>query len=260
MHIQTSINVLEKDFHILGYANDPYMHQLETIGQSLSPIFELLQQRLKINSVIFDIGANVGISSFGFSSIVKSGKVYSFEPSSKLFGCLTHNLKINNLDNVIPINAAISDYCGVLDFHTSDYGAGSHVVTLDHSLDKNILALASVPCMTVDDFVAKNDIDRVDFIKIDIVGHEPKALQGAKNTINHLKPFLIIEFNSWCLSGLNNYHAYSFLISLLDDFEVFRIDGCNLQLLSKSNALEFLHLNFTQRGFVDDLLLVPKAS
>ena len=46
--------------------------------------------------------------------------------------------------------------------------------------------------LSIDDFVERNGIEKVDFIKMDIEGSEPRALRGAERTIRRFKPTLAI--------------------------------------------------------------------
>ena len=49
-----------------------------------------------------------------------------------------------------------------------------------------------MPTSTIDDIVARNDVPRLDFIKMDIEGSEPAALEGARETILRFRPKLAI--------------------------------------------------------------------
>jgi len=49
-----------------------------------------------------------------------------------------------------------------------------------------------VKVTTVDKFVEANKLPRVDFIKMDVEGHELKVLAGAKETIKTFKPSLAL--------------------------------------------------------------------
>jgi len=62
----------------------------------------------------------------------------------------------------------------------------------------------SVKVTTIDKFVEANELPRVDFIKMDVEGHELKVLEGADETIKTFKPSL----------ALSAYHRGDDLIKL----------------------------------------------
>jgi len=51
----------------------------------------------------------------------------------------------------------------------------------------------SVKVTTIDKFVEANKLPRVDFIKMDVEGHELKVLKGAHETIQAFKPSLAVS-------------------------------------------------------------------
>jgi FkbM family methyltransferase len=96
-------------------------------------------------------------------------------------------------------NLAISDYNGHIDLLTPkpeldsagneyEWQKGiSHVVSDNHkgsfllndpSNDKIRGDIVRVPCMTLTDFVESSSIDRIDFMKIDVEGHEVNVMEG----------------------------------------------------------------------------------
>ena len=56
-----------------------------------------------------------------------------------------------------------------------------------------------VSVTTVDEAVSALELDRVDFIKIDVEGGELGVLQGASNTLLRDCPLLVFEVNVFCL-------------------------------------------------------------
>ena len=48
----------------------------------------------------------------------------------------------------------------------------------------------------MDDFIRSNDIKHVDFIKIDVEGHEYSVLMGSLETIKQFKPIIFCEITS----------------------------------------------------------------
>jgi methyltransferase FkbM-like protein len=78
--------------------------------------------------------------------------------------------------------------------------------------------------MTLDSWVERENLPRLDFIKIDIEGHEDRFIEGAKITLKKFRPYILGEFseNHMAFKGVDvdefyqkfsrefNYAAYSF--------------------------------------------------
>jgi len=149
----------------------------------------------KLGDVVFDIGAYVGDTALWFSKAVgPQGKVYAFEPEPSNFNKLKANLERNKVTNVIPLQLAVSETEGEMQVSSA---AGSSVITQAGTG-------LSVKVTTIDKFVEANKLPRVDFIKMDVEGHELKVLEGAHETIQAFKPSL----------ALSAYHRGDDLIEL----------------------------------------------
>jgi len=149
----------------------------------------------KLGDIVFDIGAYVGDTALWFSKAVgPQGKGFAFEPEPRNFEKLKANLERNKAINVIPLQLALSENDGEMQVTSS---AGSSVVTQTGMG-------TSVKVITIDEFVEANKLPRVDFIKMDVEGHELKVLKGAHETIKTFKP---------CLA-LSAYHRGDDLIEL----------------------------------------------
>ena len=75
---------------------------------------EYCEKYIKEDSCILDIGANIGIYSFHYARIAKKGLVIAFEPGFQAFQLLTRNVQA--FSNVIPLNVAVSNKTGTVDF------------------------------------------------------------------------------------------------------------------------------------------------
>lgn len=138
----------------------------------------------KLGDIVFDIGAYVGDTALWFSKAVgPQGKVYAFEPEPSNFAKLKANLERNKVTNVIPLQLALSENEGEMRVSS---GAGSSVIT-QAGTGK------SVKVTTIDNFLEVNKLPRVDFIKMDVEGHELKVLKGAHETIGAFKPSLALS-------------------------------------------------------------------
>jgi hypothetical protein len=54
----------------------------------------------------------------------------------------------------------------------------------------------SIPCITIDHYAAQQNVERVDYIKIDIEGAELPAIRGGLETLRRFKPIVQCELVS----------------------------------------------------------------
>lgn len=139
--------------------------------------------------IFYDIGANTGWYSMLAASLSSESSVYSFEPLFEHAKCLHESRKLNQFENRISLyEIALSDSTGKLPILLA--GSGS-------SLEKDFLSTdqgsRTVYVKTLDSFVKETNAPLPHFIKMDIEGHEYKALQGAKGTILKSSPVLFVE-------------------------------------------------------------------
>ena len=152
--------------------------------------FELFTYRfflanIKPGCVFIDAGANIGFYSL-MSSVMsgENGRTHCFEPTNKFFSKLEKNIKLNKLSNLTLNKMALGECrcqvsikVGVQTASISSDGQGEIVeqVTLD------------------DYFDATNN--KLDFIKIDVDGHELQILSGARKTITAFRPLICVEIS-----------------------------------------------------------------
>jgi len=149
----------------------------------------------KLGDIVFDIGAYVGDTALWFSKAVgPQGKVYAFEPEPHNFAKLKANLERNNVTNVVPLQLALSENEG--EMQVASGGISSTITQAGTGI--------SVKVTTIDKVVEPNKLPRVDFMKMDVEGHELKVLEGAHETIKTSKPSL----------ALSAYHHGEDLINL----------------------------------------------
>ena len=147
---------------------------------------------IKINKgdVVFDIGAAEGL--FSLHALKKdASKVFLFEPFSlleiglkKTFEHEIHNGKVNI------IMKGLLDYTGISKFKRDCFFVGSS--KFDDSGE------IFVDNISIDEFVFKEHLFNIDFIKMDIEDSEIKCVKGALNSIKKFKPKMSIAV----------YHSY----------------------------------------------------
>lgn len=131
--------------------------------------------KLKEGDIVFDLGGYHGLYSILASKKIGDlGKVYCFEPDPNNFEICKRNIENNNLKNIILINKAVSDHSGSNLFFKR--GHGSRIV--DSSFKTNTKgAMCKIESISLSDFIKKEDLKRIDFIKADIEGSEVELVK-----------------------------------------------------------------------------------
>lgn len=153
---------------------------------------DLMDLKLESGSVAIDLGGHYGVVSVYLSSLVGSeGRVITFEADQKNFEILKQNLEFNEVSNVEVLNLGVYDRTGTLEFHSGgSYTSSFHETSY---VEKNLKKydITQMQVVTLDERLT--DLDRLDFIKIDIEGSEVEAIRGGKNILGRFFPRLIIE-------------------------------------------------------------------
>lgn len=146
----------------------------------------------KAGDVVFDVGACFGDTAVHFAqSVGNEGHVYAFDPLPAHRKVIDYNVAQNRLARRITVEQlAVGD-------RSSDGALGESPLRMDsrtaHPGFSMCMAPEEFPTTTLDDFVRERNIDRVDFIKMDIEGYELPALMGAEEVIGQFRPNLAIS-------------------------------------------------------------------
>lgn len=149
---------------------------------------DLCRSFLKPDSIVVDIGANIGLHSVAFAAAVPHGSVISVEPSPATYLQLLRN--VAPLGNVMTLNCALSSNTGVTNFYVSTDSAYSGIK--DTGL-KNVSKLIRIPCYTGDQVISSLRVGRIDFLKIDVEGFETEVIRGLEEMIREFRPVIFCE-------------------------------------------------------------------
>ena len=130
--------------------------------------------------VVFDVGANVGQTTLAILDHFRSPHIHAFEPSPATFQRLKRAVGGHAGVTVVP--AALGDQEGLLPFNvTSDYSVNDSLLSPTW---QGQISIVEVPVETVDDYAARNGIQRIDLLKIDAQGYDLHVLRGARRMLN----------------------------------------------------------------------------
>jgi len=180
---------LIKKRHYLRLLRSPLLEE--------EPELRVVRYLVKPGDTVIDIGANVGVHSKILSELVgPNGHVYSIEPFPPTFDILCYNVRKLRLDNVEPINVAVSDSQAVVTMSLpyDSSGAETHyrasIVT--ELAEKGKTEATNVQATTIDSrFLSASGT--ISFIKCDVEGHEMACIKGASKFLARSQPAWLIE-------------------------------------------------------------------
>jgi FkbM family methyltransferase len=209
--------------------------------------FELLGKSCKPGAVIIDIGAHIGLFSVIAAQVTgKSGKVFAFEPAPSTFALLQKTVVINHEEQVIETHQkAVGKETGKITFFISDDKADNSNSLVKYKEDR-LLHGIDVAVTTIDNFVQEKNINRLDFIKIDVEGAEYDTLQGAVHTLKNLKPVCIVAIHPEPIAAKGD--------KLADIYDL--IAGCNYMITLDKK--EFSKADMLANTEMIDLHIYPK--
>lgn len=186
--------------------------EILNFGDYESEEIQMIQHFLKADSVILDIGANIGWYSLHLASKVPHGKVIAFEPIPKTFDYLKRNIALNNLKNIEIYNFGLSDKEEILDFYYDPKLTGATSLRNLHEDREKIKIKCEVKRM--DDVVPKLT-GKIDFIKCDVEGAEIFVIRGGIEIIKREKPVIFLEMlRKWAAKF--GYHPNDIILILTE--------------------------------------------
>lgn len=217
-----TLNFNNKQFNIYGDQGDSSVFTMLSRDGVYEPwIAKLFQSIILEDFFCFDIGANIGVLSVEMSQLATKGQVFSFEPFTKSFTYLCHNIKQNNISNVKIYNIALANFNGTSNIKSTDNfdGEAQLIFTQDLSTSINKIDLPDASnnitnVYKLDDWVKKNNVDRIDLLKVDIEGAEILFLEGASEVISRYKPDLVIELNPNALKSVSQANHRDLFLKL----------------------------------------------
>lgn len=171
----------------------------------------LFANTIKENSIVFDVGANVGFYTLLASSLVgPAGKVFAFEPVPRNCAYLKKHLRLNHIKNVTLFEVAVADSKGMTSFDASTDNS------MGHFSEQGKLQVNTV-CL--DDLVTEGRILAPDYIKIDVEGAEMMVLSGASAILGKYHPTLFLATHGEDI----HQQCCQFLVSL--GYQLVPLDG-----------------------------------
>jgi FkbM family methyltransferase len=159
---------------------------------------------LKVNYPYFkniiEVGANIGNHLLFYTTQMQVEQVSCFEPNTFIREILEKNIELNFLENTVKVFpvALGATQSGGLQTTTDIKNSGMNkVIVAPEGAEKH------VDILPLDYY----HFDKIDFIKIDVEGHELEVLKGAEKTILNNKPVVMVEIFGNHISAAMQYFS-----------------------------------------------------
>lgn len=162
---------------------------------------KLLKSILKPDDVFIDVGANVGVFTLMAAKRLVDGQIHAFEPFKTNLNRLRANLSLNQFRNVVVNATALSNISSNRDLFISAVNASGgirntglasfYVGKQEISHSKKV----SVSTITLDEYVQRSGLEKLDVIKIDVEGAEMDVLEGGLESLRKFRPIILMEVN-----------------------------------------------------------------
>jgi FkbM family methyltransferase len=178
--------------------------------------------------IVFDVGANVGEYAALVRRCIPETIVYAFEPSAEVYQELVKNVAPEG-DRVRPFNLGLSDEEKTVELYS--YTVDGNEVSLISSIDKRlptqvvqveVSATEHISVRTLDSFCEEHKVARIDFLKLDVEGHELAVLKGAQRMLN-AGAISIIQFEFGPANIYSRTYFYDFWTILSGAYDIYRV-------------------------------------
>ena len=190
-------------------------------------IVNLVKNEIKEGDVVLDIGAHIGYYTVLFAKLVgPKGKVISFEASPTNFEILKKNVSVNGYQNVILNNKAVSDKNGKLTLYITGETSTQNFLFKPEKTKETI----EIDTITLDEYF-RDFKEKINFMKIDIAGAEPRAFKEMNSILSNNDSLKIVQ--EWWPNGIrkHGFEPDSHLKLLTQmGYKIFEIDGANDKL------------------------------
>jgi len=152
-----------------------------------------VRRLLRPGMAAVDVGASFGIFSMAMANAVGAqGHVWAFEPTPGTAEFLQATLALNDARHVNLTLAAVSDQPGTVEFITGPNSELNAIARAGEAGD----GVLTVPSLTLDQAAAEHPWRDVDFVKLDVEGHELQVIAGGRSFFTTASPLVMFEIRA----------------------------------------------------------------
>lgn len=211
--------------------------------------YKFLNSYIKDNMTIVDAGAHDGTYAEYIFNLNPSVTIHCFEPTASAFAELKTRLaKEIKTGKLTANNAGLSTEIGEAElfiYNELDQRNSLHLNPA-HDFDSSLLHKEKIKLTTLDDYIERNKISHIDFLKIDVEGHEAKVIEGAASSLKK-KIIKCVQFeynNNWAAAGFTLENVFGTLTPIGFKFYRLTLWGSLPIKRFESDLENFKHSNY----------------
>ena len=247
------------DFKIYIRQNDFFIGAVIANTKTYEPyVTDEIRRLLKPGMVFIDIGANIGYFAMLAAALVgPTGKVYAFEPNPDNCQMVEMSIEANGFENIQLFPNAVAEAKQSFNLDVGGTNSNGRIIDFTPEATPGQATPILVEAVVLDDTLP--DLDRVDVVKLDIEGAEPRAWQGMQQIVSKFRPILVFEFSPELIPITSHVTAESFLDEIIShQYELFILERfkdksqqpqTKQQILDAHQASSLTHL---------DLVAIPR--
>lgn len=227
--------------------------------RNIEPELLWIKDYLKKDTVFLDIGANSGSFVFQLENKLSPKNIYAFEPNKNLFSRLK---RIFPQVHIYPL--ALSDRNETAEFKIPVIKGKTYTsrgtLKLDYREDEESKhILQQVKVMKLDDWADQENLEKIDFIKIDVEGNEMQTLRGAKTVIKKFHPTMMVEMEQrhhseplhQLISEIENWGYQTFFLNR----KTFDLEKLDEKMISENTDGKV----GTKQAYINNMIFIPKS-
>ena len=158
------------------------------------PVTAVVRDLLGPGDAFVDAGANIGYFTCMAAGLVGSeGNVYAFEPNPDNIYLIKKSIAANSFANVQLYPFAVAELAQTFKLDAGVSSSNARIIDFSDEAVPGLNATILVKAVTLDETLA--DAPKIDLIKLDIEGAEPRAWQGMRQIVRRYRPVILFEYS-----------------------------------------------------------------
>jgi FkbM family methyltransferase len=201
---------------------------------------QCISKIIKPGDVCIDIGANYGYYSLLMSTLTgKGGRTIAVEPNPYVFSLLQATASVHS-SCIEPVQIALSDVSGQTTLIIPDNFYGDASIVQRKDKPRVARSRVDVKTQTLDELAIQLELSRIDLVKMDVEGAEPRVFSGMTEIIaNNPGLRIMVEYSPYLYDDAKHFTEF-----LFRNFEVHRIkDVDNMITLVETDIPDLLAIS-----------------